>query len=61
MERDSANWRTSSFSTANGGQCVEVGDLASGVAVRDTADHPGPVLAFSDGAWRTLLAEVRAA
>jgi hypothetical protein len=60
MERDSANWRTSSYSTANGGQCVEVGNIVAGVVVRDTTNRPGPALIFSAGAWRALLAVVRA-
>jgi len=60
MERDSADWRKSSFSSANGGQCVEVGNVAAGVVVRDTTDRAGAVLAVSAGAWRALLAEVRA-
>jgi len=60
MERDSADWRKSSYSGANGGQCVEVGTSTSGVVVRDTTDRAGAVLAVPAGAWRALLAEVRA-
>jgi hypothetical protein len=60
MERDSAEWRKSTYSAANGGQCVEVGSVAAGVAVRDTTDRAGAVLRVSAGAWRVLLAEVRA-
>ena len=60
MERNSDNWRKSSFSTANGGQCVEVANLAAGVVVRDTTDRAGAVLAVPAGAWRTLLAKIRA-
>jgi hypothetical protein len=60
MERDSADWRKSTYSTANGGSCVEVGSAVSGVVVRDTTDREGAVLAFPAGAWRALLAEVRA-
>ena len=60
MERDSADWRKSTFSTANGGQCVEVGTAGAGVVVRDTANQAGVVLALPAGAWRSLLAEVRA-
>ena len=60
MERISADWRKSRFSGANGANCVEVGTAASGVAVRDTADRAGAVLAVPAGAWRSLLAEVRA-
>ena len=52
------NWRTSSYSTGDGGQCVEV---ASGdeILVRDTTDRQGPVLTFSAGAWRTFTTSVR--
>jgi Domain of unknown function (DUF397) len=60
MERESADWRKSTYSAANGGQCVEVGSVTSGVAVRDTANRAGAVLALPAGAWRALLAEVRA-
>ena len=60
MEQDSANWRKSTYSGGNGGDCVEVGNAVSGVVVRDTTDRAGAVLAVSAGAWRALLAEVRA-
>ena len=59
MEGISADWRKSTYSGSNGGQCVEVGTAVSGVVVRDTADRAGAVLAVSAGAWRALLAEVR--
>ena len=59
MERDSADWRKSTYSGNNGGQCVEVGTAVSVVVVRDTTDRAGAVLAVPAGAWRTLLAEVR--
>lgn len=60
MERESADWRKSTYSGANGGQCVEVGGVVSGVVVRDTANRSGSVLALPASAWRALLAEVRA-
>ena len=52
------NWRTSSYSSGDGGQCVEV---ASGdqIMVRDTTDRPGPALTFTPGAWRAFVASVR--
>jgi hypothetical protein len=37
-------WRTSSYSDANGGQCVEVA-TADLVMIRDTADRDGRILA----------------
>ena len=54
------NWRTSSYSSGDGGQCVEI---ASGdaIMVRDTTDRRGPVLTFAADAWRTFLASVRQA
>jgi hypothetical protein len=52
------NWRTSSYSSGDGGQCVEV---ASGdeIMVRDTTDRPGPMLTFTADAWRAFMASVR--
>ena len=52
------NWRTSSYSSGDGGQCVEV---ASGeeIMVRDTTDRWGPMLTFTAGAWRAFVVSVR--
>ena len=50
-----AVWRTSSY-TNNGGACVEVADNQPGiVAVRDSKDHHGPMLAFSREDWRAFV------
>ena len=45
-------WRKSSYTTSNGGNCVEVAGQESRVLVRDTKDRSGPVLRFSPAAWR---------
>lgn len=45
------DWRKSSHSGANGGDCVEVAS-AEGVAVRDTTDREGVTLEFSAQAWQ---------
>ena len=60
MERvDGAAWRKSSYSGANGGQCVEVA-AAGRVLVRDTKDSgTGPVLGFSPAAWRRFADQVK--
>jgi hypothetical protein len=54
-----AVWRKSARSGANG-NCVEVaGNLPSVVAVRDSKDRGGPVLAFTPEAWNAFLAGVK--
>lgn len=49
-------WRTSSYSGPNGGQCVEVAPGPVRVLVRDTKDRPRGVLAVSGVAWTDFLA-----
>lgn len=56
MELTGARWRTSTRSSGNGGNCVEVADnLPAVVAVRDSKDRSGPVLLFAPAAWRSFL------
>ncbi len=45
-------WRTASYSTGNGGACVEVANAASVVMVRDTKDHDGGALSVPADAWQ---------
>ena len=52
-------WRTSSYSGANGGECVEVGQDQDLIAVRDTNDRTGPVLRFAPQTWRHFAQQVR--
>ena len=55
-----AMWRKSSFSSANGGACVEVaGNLPGMVAVRDSKAPGGPVLVFTPAEWRAFAAGVK--
>jgi Domain of unknown function (DUF397) len=53
------NWRKSSYSGSQGGQCVEVGQVRRDVLVRDTADRTGPALGFSPETWRRFTAQVK--
>ena len=53
------NWRKSSYSGANGGQCVEVASHDQAVAVRDTTDRDGTALAFTPGAWAKFTASLK--
>jgi hypothetical protein len=55
------NWRKSTYSDGNGGQCVEAADTPGAVLVRDTNNNgAGPELRFDPGAWRTFTARLRA-
>ena len=60
MERvDDAVWRKSSYSGANGGNCIEVGTATHTVLVRDTQDRTGPVLRFTPDAWRRFADQLK--
>ncbi len=54
-----ARWFTSSYSNGSGHECVEVALLDRRVAVRDSKDRGGPVLAVRTGAWTGFLDGVR--
>jgi hypothetical protein len=52
-------WRKSSYSDANGGNCVEIA-CAGVILVRDTADRDGGTLAFTADAWQRFTAGLKA-
>ena len=47
-------WRKSTYSDANGGQCVEAASGRGSVLVRDTTDRDGGTLTLSAEAWQTF-------
>lgn len=55
----SGGWRKSSYSNANGGDCVEVANVQDVIAVRDTKNRTGTVLSFPAHAWRTFAANIK--
>ncbi|GAA1971789.1 DUF397 domain-containing protein [Amycolatopsis minnesotensis] len=56
------NWRKSSYSSNNGGACVEVATTPDGGRyVRDTKDRTLPPHYFTPTAWRAFLATTKAA
>ena len=60
MDLKLAEWRKSSYSSSNGGQCVEVArNLPNVVAFRDSKDPDGPVLVFTPAEWRSFAAGVK--
>ncbi|GAA3232677.1 DUF397 domain-containing protein [Dactylosporangium siamense] len=51
-----AQWRKSTRSGGNGGNCVEVADNLTGVVgVRDSKDPEGPVLTFEPAAFAAFV------
>ena len=55
-----ANWRTSSHSGGNGGQCVEIASNLPGVVVvRDSKARQEGTLVFSRAAWAGFIATLR--
>jgi hypothetical protein len=59
-ELDGIAWRKSSYSGANGAQCVEIGTAPRTVAVRDSKlNGTGPALRFTPSAWRRFADRVK--
>ena len=55
-----SNWRKSTYSSGQGGACVEVGTDARTVAVRDTTQHgKGPVLRVSSADWSRFMKSIK--
>jgi hypothetical protein len=54
-----AAWRKSTHSSPSGNACVEVGDVAPIVLVRDTTDRGGVVLRVPVEVWRRFTAGLR--
>ncbi len=60
MDLTSAEWRKSSYSGTNGGNCVQVArNLPGVVAMRDSKDPHGPALIFTPDEWRAFTAGVK--
>jgi len=52
-------WRKSTYSDANGGDCAETASSDGVVLVRDTADRAGAMLCFTTGVWATFTDSLR--
>ena len=52
-------WRKSTYSDANGGDCVEAANSDGVVLVRDTADRGGTMLGFTTTAWSAFTNSLR--
>ena len=56
-----APWRKSSYSGANGGECIEAapGFIPGAVPMRDSKDPEGPALVFGADAFATFITAVK--
>ncbi|MGW4575684.1 DUF397 domain-containing protein [Streptomyces tendae] len=48
-------WRKSSYSSDQGGNCVEVGELTATVAVRDSKSPAGPILTLAPATFTAFV------
>ncbi|MGQ0841565.1 DUF397 domain-containing protein [Actinokineospora sp.] len=56
-----SHWRTSSYSSGDPNNCVEIGATLDARAVRDTKlGAESPLLAFSARQWRSFTAATKA-
>jgi hypothetical protein len=59
MESTDLNWRTASYSSNGGAECVEVADHGNRVLVRDTNNRTGLMLRLSPAAWRRFTSQLK--
>jgi Domain of unknown function (DUF397) len=53
------DWRKSTHSNANGGDCVEVAATDRAIQVRDTRDRDGATLTITAAAWQAFTGTLR--
>lgn len=59
MDLTTAEWRTSSYSSANGGQCVEVATNLPGIVAVQDSKNPGPALVVAPAAFAAFTAAIK--
>ncbi|GAA2449989.1 DUF397 domain-containing protein [Actinomadura vinacea] len=59
MDLTNAAWRKSSYTTSNGGDCVELASVPGTVAVRDSKNPDGPKLVVPQRAFAALLSQLK--
>ena len=53
------DWRKSTYSNANGGQCLEAATASGAILVRDTTDRDGVRLSVPAESWRAFTDSLR--
>jgi hypothetical protein len=56
MSSENLTWFKSSYSSGEGGECLEVAPCPHTIHVRDSKNPTGPQLALSSPAWADFLA-----
>jgi hypothetical protein len=51
-------WRKTSYSNGNA-ECVEVGHASGAIAVRDTKNRDGVLIAIPVAAWQTFIGSLK--
>ncbi|TMR05422.1 DUF397 domain-containing protein [Actinomadura soli] len=59
MDLTKADWRKSSYTGPNGGDCVELASVPDMVSVRDSKDPDGPKLLVTRRAFAALLSDIK--
>jgi hypothetical protein len=52
-------WRKSSHSNGAGGECVEVVQVQSGIAMRDSKASKGLILTVTPATWRAFITGIK--
>lgn len=52
-------WRKSTYSGANGGNCVEVAASAATILIRDSKNREGAILSFAPATWHRFAASIK--
>lgn len=61
LDLGALDWRTSSYSSGQGGNCVQVAQVpGGGIAARNSTFPERPATTFSDNEWRAFLLGVAA-
>ncbi|MGW5675046.1 DUF397 domain-containing protein [Streptomyces sp. NPDC003860] len=51
-------WFKSSYSSGEGGECVEIATNTDAIHVRDSKERGGPQLTFSRGTWTGFITDM---
>jgi hypothetical protein len=54
-----AEWRRSTYSNTNGGECVEVADGVPGIVPVRDSKNLGPAVVVSTDAWQAFVEQVK--